>query len=224
MRRAIDQVRISDPRYTFLFDDAPPDEVVAVDCETTGLNLRKDEIITIAAIPIRGERILTSERFEALAKTNRKSAHEAIKVHGILDRDLQHGRPMRDILPELLHFIGSRPIVGYYTDFDVGMIDRYLVPFLRVHLPNKRIDVSSMYYQCKYDGAPDYVTIDLSFTSILDDLSIPKLAQHDAGNDALMTAMIYLQLRDMLHRGVRIPRTSAGANSYAKGAEAARTD
>ncbi|MGH1569507.1 3'-5' exonuclease [Methylobacterium sp. P31] len=185
---------------------------MAVDCETTGLNLRKDEIITIAAIPIRGERILTSERFEALAKTNRKSAHEAIKVHGILDRDLQHGRPMRDILPDLLHFIGSRPIVGYYTDFDVGMIDRYLVHFLRIHLPNKRVDISSMYYRCKYGGAPDYVAIDLSFTSILDDLGIPKLAQHDAGNDALMTAMIYLQLRDMLQRGVRIPRTPAGAN------------
>ncbi|WP_132250927.1 3'-5' exonuclease [Methylobacterium segetis] len=211
VRRAIDRARISDPRYAFLFGEAPPDEVVAVDCETTGLNLRKDEIITIAAIRIRGDRILTSERFEALAKTNRKSAPEAIKVHRILDHDLQHGRPMREIMPELLHFVGSRPIVGYYTDFDVGMIDRYLLRLLRIHLPNKRIDVSSMYYKCKYRDAPDHLLIDLSFDSILKDLSIPAITQHDASNDALMTAMIYLQLRDMLKRGVRIPRMRAGA-------------
>ncbi|WP_336491898.1 exonuclease domain-containing protein [Methylobacterium nigriterrae] len=65
VRRAIDRARLADPRYAFLFDDAPPDEVVAVDCETTGLDPRKNEIITIAATRIRGERILTSERFEA---------------------------------------------------------------------------------------------------------------------------------------------------------------
>jgi DNA polymerase-3 subunit epsilon len=32
------------------------------------------------------------------------------------------------------------------------------------------------------------------------------LAQHDAFNDALMTAMMYLVLRDLKERGVRIAR------------------
>jgi DNA polymerase-3 subunit epsilon len=41
---------------------------------------------------------------------------------------------------------------------------------------------------------------------MLKDLGIPPLAQHDAFNDALMTAMMYVALRDLKERGVRIAR------------------
>jgi DNA polymerase-3 subunit epsilon len=36
--------------YEFLFDDMGTDEVVAIDCETTGLNPKKDDIVSIAAV------------------------------------------------------------------------------------------------------------------------------------------------------------------------------
>ncbi|WP_336489915.1 3'-5' exonuclease [Methylobacterium nigriterrae] len=211
LRRRLSRAMLADPAYTFLFEAGPPDEVVVIDCETTGLNPRKDEIITVAAIHVRGERILTSACFEAVARTERKSHPDAIKVHRIFDAEARAGRPMRQILPELLRFIGGRPIVGYYTDFDVRMLDRYLTRLLNIRLPNPRIDVSALYYDRKYKGAPDHLMIDLSFASILRDLGIPPLAQHDALNDALMTAMIYLQLRDMARRGARIARDRAGA-------------
>jgi len=35
----------------------------------------------------------------------------------------------------------------------------------------------------------------LSFDAILEDLNLPKLGKHDAFNDALMTAMMYLKLK-----------------------------
>jgi len=45
---------------------------------------------------------------------------------------------------------------------------------------------------------------------MLNDLGIPPLAQHDAFNDALMTAMMYIVLRDWKERGVRIARPRTG--------------
>ena len=53
---------------------------------------------------------------------------------------------MQDVLPELLRFIGSRPLIGYWIDFDVRMLDKYLIETLNIHLPNRRIDVSKLYY------------------------------------------------------------------------------
>ena len=61
----------------------------------------------------------------------------------------------------------------------------------------------------KYGGAPPGTVLDLRFQSILSDLGIPSLGQHDAFNDALMTAMMYVQLRDMRQRGARIGRERA---------------
>ena len=66
LRRLAYRATLGDHRYRFLFEPGPPDELVSLDCETTGLNPRTDEVVAVAAVRIRGNRILTSERFEAV--------------------------------------------------------------------------------------------------------------------------------------------------------------
>jgi DNA polymerase-3 subunit epsilon len=206
IRRPFDLARIKHPTYRFLFDPGPGDEVVSLDCETTGLNPRKDEIVTVAAVKIKGARILCSERFEARVRPLVKMNPEAIKIHGLRERDVATGRAMAEILPTLLRYVGGRPLVGYYLEFDVAMLNRYLRRWLAIELPNPRIEVSKLYYERKYSDAPPGTHVDLSFTAILRDLGLPMLDQHDAYADALMTAMIYVALRDLKARNVRISR------------------
>lgn len=206
LRRLFWRASLADHAYLFLFDDPPPGEVVSLDCETTGLDPATDEILAIAAVPVAGGRILTSRRFEAIVKPEAAPTAESIKVHRLRARDLEAGRPMREVLPELLRFIGPRPLLGYYIDFDVRMIDRYAKELLQVHLPNPRIEVSALYYDRKYGKAPPGTTIDLRFASMLADLGIPALEQHIALNDAVMAAMAWLQLSDMTARGQRLKR------------------
>jgi DNA polymerase-3 subunit epsilon len=209
VRRLFYRASLGDHSYPYLFEPGPPDEFIALDCETTGLNPRVDDIIAIAAVKIRGNRILTSERFEAIIRPDRKPTSASIKVHQLREQDVESGAMMFRILPDLLRFIGGRPIIGYYIDFDIRMLDKYVLRQIQTKLPNPRLEVSEMYYACKYKGAPLNTLYDLRFSSILADLGIPSLGQHDALNDTLMTAMIYLQLRDMLDRGVRISRPRA---------------
>jgi len=207
IRRRWYRARLKDPAYAFLFDGGPEDEAVSIDCETTGLDTRRDDIITVAAVKIRGNRILTSERFEASVRPSVKINPEAIKIHRLRERDVAMGRAMAEVLPKLLHFIGGRPIVGFYLEFDIAMIDRYVRHWLGIRLPNPQIEVSSLFYERKYSDAPPGTHVDLSFAGLLTDLGLPMLSQHDAYSDALMTAMMYLQLKDMKARGVRIKRS-----------------
>ena len=159
--------------------------------------MRTDDIITIAAIKIRGNRILTSERFEATVRPDAGMRAEGIKVHRLRQADVAQSPFIRKVLPGLLHFIGGRPLVGYYVDFDIAMLDKYVLPYIEIELPNRRIEVSKLYYERKYGDAPANTVVDLSFASMLKDLGVPSLAQHDAFNDALMTAMMYVVLRDL---------------------------
>jgi DNA polymerase-3 subunit epsilon len=190
-----------------MFRPGPVDEVVAFDCETTGLDWRRDDIITIAAVRIRGNRILTSERFEAVVRPEARMREEAIKVHLLREADVEVGERIETIIPRFLHFIGGRPLVGYYIEFDVRMVNKSLRKLIGIELPNPLIEVSTLYYDRKYGDAPPGTVIDLSFLAILRDLDLPALDQHDAFNDALMTAMMYLKLRDLKLRGIRIPRS-----------------
>ena len=200
---------LRDQDYRFLFDPPPPGEAVSIDCETTGLNTRKDDIVTVAAVRIHGNRILTSERFEAMVKPRAKLNPDAIKVHRLREQDIAGGRPVEEVLPDLLKFIGSRPLVGFYLEFDVAMLNKHVRRLIGIDLPNAQIEVSGTYYDRKYGDAPPGTEVDLRFMSILRDLRLPALDQHDAYSDALMTAMMYLTLEDLKARDVRIPRARA---------------
>ncbi len=206
IKRPFQLAMLKEPAFRFLFEPGPSDETVSIDCETTGLNTRKDDIVTIAAIKIRGARILTSERFEATLRPEARMRPDAIKIHRLREADVENGRAMRHIIPDFLRFIGGRPLVGYYLDFDVAMLNRHVRRFLGVDLPNQRIETSALYYERKYGDAPPGTQVDLHFASLLNDLKVPMLDQHDAYSDALMTAMAYVALRDLKERDVRIER------------------
>ncbi|MCP8940397.1 3'-5' exonuclease [Alsobacter sp. SYSU M60028] len=206
VKRLFHQASIGDQSYRFLFKPGPDDEVVVLDTETTGLDVKTDDIITIAAIKIRGDRILTSERFEAVARPDARMSAEAIKVHRLRHADVEGGELIFRILPDFLRFVGGRPLVGYYIDFDVAMLDKYIVQLIGIELPNRLIEVSALYHERKYGDAPPGTQIDLRFAAIMDDLGLPRLEEHDAFNDALMTGMMYLALRDLKRRNVRISR------------------
>lgn len=206
LKRLFHQISLGDQAFRFMFEPPPDDDVVVFDCETTGLSVARDDIITIAAVKVRGNRILASERFEAIARPDAKMSPEAIKIHRLREADVEGGQLIFKILPDFLHFVRGRPLVGYYLEFDVAMVDKYLLQAKGIQLPNPMIEVSQLYYDRKYGNAPPGTAIDLTFKSIIDDLGLPMLDQHDAFNDAMMTAMIYVALKDMKERGVRISR------------------
>jgi DNA polymerase-3 subunit epsilon len=206
IRRTIDRVLLADRSYAFLFEPDATGEVVSLDCETSGFDILADDVISIAAIKIRNGRILTSDAFEAVIRPGAAMEVSAIKVHQLREQDLARAKPMREVLPDFLRFIGSRPLVGYWIAFDVRMLNKYLFSLLNIHLPNRRIDVSELYYERKYRYAPPGTSIDLRYASIQRDLGLPALELHDAFSDALGAAQMYMILNDMRERGARIPR------------------
>ena len=205
LRRAWLLRQLADPAFAFLLDPPPPQEWVAIDCETTGLNRRADEIIAIGAVRIVGQRILTSERLELLVRPDKGVSADSVRIHRLRERDVAQGLLLPDAMRQLLHFIGSRPLVGYYLEFDVAMLNRALRPLLGIGLPQPKIEVSALYYEHKFRQLLPYqqqgnADIDLRFATLMDDLGLPRRDAHDALNDAVMAALAFVKLRQ-LHGG-----------------------
>ncbi len=102
---------------------------------------------------------------------------------------------------QLLDFIGSRPLVGYFLEFDVAMLNREIWPMLGVRLPQPKIEVSSMYYDFKNRQLPAHLRggdINLGFATMMTDLGLPLREAHDAINDAVMAGLAFIKLRELL--------------------------
>ena len=199
LRRGWLLYHLADAHFSFIYDDPPDDEWVALDCETTGLNVRHDQIIAIGAVRIVGNRLLTSQRLELLVRPERALEVTGMRVHHLRERDVAQGLPPEKAMRLLLDFIGSRPLVGYYLEFDVAMINRVIWPMLGVRLPQRKIEVSAMYYDFKNRRLPAHArdgTIDLRFETIMSELALPSREAHDALNDAVMAGLAFLKLRD----------------------------
>ncbi|WP_319379585.1 3'-5' exonuclease [Thiomicrorhabdus sp.] len=199
--------RLRIPEFAFLADEElDNDEVyVSLDCETTGLNPKKDRIITLSAVKIVGNRILSSQKFTAMIDPQMTISEQSIKIHHIRHADLQACEVLteRQALEAFLTFIGSATLIGYYLEFDLAMLDRLVKPWLGDSLPNPRIEVSELFYQWRQQQSRDSMRnahIDLRFDRMMDDLQLPRFSQHDAFNDALMTAMAFVKLRSLLER------------------------
>lgn len=186
---------LKDEKYLYLFNEAPQGEYICFDCETTGLSVESDDIISIGAVLIKDNTIVSSKKFVRFVKPKSKMQAEAIKVHHIREIDLEEAEDIDNVVEEFLEFIGSRALVGYFLEFDVAMINKYLKPKIGINLPNKIHEVSAIYHDYKIEKIPQS-NIDLRFDTIMNDLDIPTLGKHDAFNDAIMTSMMFLSLKN----------------------------
>jgi DNA polymerase-3 subunit epsilon len=194
--------RLKDPEFCYLFDAPSDQDVVCFDCETTGLNPSQDKIVSLSAIKIRGTEILSSQSLNLKFKQQQGINPESIVIHGLRNMDVEQGLDEQVAIRQFVEFIGSRPLVGYYLEFDMAMVNAVIKPWLGIKLPNQRIEVSELYHKKFYKDwlQPEHEVFDLSFKTILSKLNLPSLGQHDAFNDALMTAMIYVKLKRLMDR------------------------
>ena len=201
LRRGWLLYHLAEPDFAFMFDPEPRDEWVAIDCETTGLDVSRDQVVAIGAVRIAGNRVLTSERLELLVRPERKVSRESVRVHMLRERDVAQGIDQVQAMRRLLQFIGSRPLVGYYLEFDVAMLNREIWPLLGVRLPQRKIEVSALYYDYKNRRLPLHERdrmIDLRFATMMSELGLPLREAHDALNDAVMAALAFIKLRRLL--------------------------
>jgi DNA polymerase-3 subunit epsilon len=195
--------------FTFIFDQEVSGSYVCFDCETTGLDPKKDKIVSLSAIKIQGNEILTSQSLNLLIQQDGLIAADSIVVHHIRNIDVvetlsSSARLMteKQAVETFLQFIKGSTLVGYYLEFDVAMINQVIQPWLGVGLPNSQIEVSALYYDwvvrlAKRSGKQglQQMNVDLAFDKILHKLNLPNLGQHDAFSDALMTALIFVKLQ-----------------------------
>ncbi|RVU30261.1 MULTISPECIES: 3'-5' exonuclease [Neptunomonas] len=194
IRRMKEKLEHKTGPYAHLFEPYQGDEVVSLDCETTGLDVKNADIISIGAVRVKGNKVLTSERLDIKLKPPKTLTGESIKVHKIRAQDLADGIELEEALNQVLDFVGNRPILGYYVNYDIRMLDKFIRPRYGFGLPSKAIELSHVYHDIiKWRSVGG--NIDLRFDTISKHLDIPMLERHTALGDAITVALMYVRLK-----------------------------
>ncbi|HEU5423041.1 MAG TPA: 3'-5' exonuclease, partial [Nitrolancea sp.] len=94
---------------------------VALDLEATGMDPERDEIIEVAAIKFRDDRVL--DRFESLVRPQSSQIPFNISsLTGIGAKDVRRAPLFSVVAPRLRDFVRNFPIVGQSPQFDVEML------------------------------------------------------------------------------------------------------
>lgn len=97
------------------------DEIfICIDCESTGLDPKNDRIIEVAVAKFDLKTI--HETYESLINPDCVIPETSIAIHHIT-QDMVEGKPfIKDVLKDLLKFIGRGIIVGHGVGFDIDLI------------------------------------------------------------------------------------------------------
>ncbi len=176
--------------YLSSFKSSASPYFVAFDCETTGLDVRKDRLLSIGAVRFTAERILVHQSIELMVHQT-KVNDETIKIHGILPSTTQEAElSEQEAVKELLEFIGNSPLVGHHIRFDVAMIDQALKRMGLGKLKNRTYDTNLIFKQQHHYPLEQNISLD----DLCAHFRLKAENRHTALGDAYLTAIIHQRL------------------------------
>lgn len=195
--------RLSPPSYTAL-STLP---VVALDLETTGLDVRRDRVVQVGAIAMLGPKILDQPRLDCLIDPGVPIPETATRIHGLGDADVDGAIGFGACVATLRELFSGRVVVGHNIWFDLAVLryeaERAGVPW---HDP-PALDLAPLV------GALERSLPDLGLESIAGLLGVTIKGRHRAIGDAMAAAEIFSRLLPRL-RDADV-RTLGEAQSFA---------
>jgi DNA polymerase III subunit epsilon len=172
------------------------DELWVVDLETTGLDLRRDKIVSYGAVPIRDGRIHLADAVYGLVGINEPVPPASARIHGIRTQDLQSAPSLRHAVAELDSVIGTNPIVAHCAVIERTLLRRAYHRCYRTLL-NEFIDTAVL-AAAALDLHLDGAAVSLEYAAHA--LGVPVHNPHHALGDAVTTANLLLALAARLER------------------------
>ena len=115
------------------------DTFVCFDCEATGLDPRKDQIVEIAAVRFTFDGILDSR--EDLIDPGCLIPQHTIEIHHITDAMVKGKPPIQEVLPDYLKFFEGHVLIGHGIPFDIAIVESSARKF---RIPSKLSKLSFM--------------------------------------------------------------------------------
>lgn len=163
---------------------------VVLDLETSGLNLNKDEVLSIGAVVIEDGAVDFSQQFERTLLREQPRLGASVLIHGLGPEAIAAGQAPARALLDFMTFVGDSPLLAFHAPFDEHMLTRALKASLGYTLQHPFIDVAALAPMLCPDAALREAGLD-DWTA---HFGLQVGERHHASADALVTAELAMLL------------------------------
>ncbi len=175
---------------------------VVLDTELTGLDEKKDSIISVGAVRMRDGKIALGDTFYRLASPNTELSKQSVVIHEIMPSDVVEEPAVDAVLKELLGFCGNDVLVGHFISIDLGFINREVKRLHGAALSNPALDTFSIHEWLRKRertrGCAAAPPAKYRLYDIAKCYGIPVNGAHNALMDAYTTAQLFQRFLPLL--------------------------
>jgi DNA polymerase III epsilon subunit family exonuclease len=167
---------------------------VVYDVETTGTNIRRDELVEIAAATYENQQLVDEDFHHLICPARGYIPRAATRIHGIHFQDVADAPSVAQVLPEFLDYVDNETMVGHnITRFDNRFLDRATGKYLDGQGFNPFcIDTLRLARRLLPDH-PRYTLESLAKT-----LDVGDKVLHRAEDDLRLTAQVFFALTEYI--------------------------
>lgn len=178
-------------------------EYLVFDTELTGLRHRRDSIVSIGAVRMRGTRISLGDSFHRIVDPRTALTGSSVVIHGITPAEASEAPSVDMVLPEFLDLCQGKVLVGHVVSMDLRFINAEMNRMYGKTLPNPAVDTMALYgflrkregdYCAFHEGVPGRADL----FSLAREAGIPVTLAHDALYDAFITAQLLQRFINIL--------------------------
>lgn len=181
------------------------EKFAVVDVETTGLNIRRDRVISIAIVPMDGLKIEMNRVFTAILKPEgvEKIDVSSAKYHGILPKDIITAPNFCHILEDVEILLDDRVIVGHGVRIDIDFLNKEFKNCGKKFQNEKSIDIAVLEKVIGEILGEKIGNEDLVLEKLAKKYNIDVVYRHNALADAIIEAQIFqIQVMRLLKYGI----------------------
>ncbi|MGK9416846.1 3'-5' exonuclease [Pseudomonas cedrina] len=163
---------------------------VVLDLETSGLNLNRDQVLSIGAVVIEDGAVDFSQLFERTLQRAETKLSPSVLIHGLGPSAIAAGSDPVEALLDFMEFVGDSPLLAFHAPFDQHMLCRALKDSLGYRLTHTFLDVAEIAPLL----CPDVPLREAGLDDWVNHFNLHVGERHHASADALATAELMLIL------------------------------
>jgi DNA polymerase-3 subunit epsilon len=170
----------------------------SLDFETTGLDYGRDEIVSFGVISVDGGRVIVGDAVHQLVRPAVPVSASSMTIHELLPRDLAGAPPIAEAREVLRGALQDRYVLAWFAEVELAFLARTFGGSER-RWAARTVDVRQI--ALHLEGRDQGTRHTLS--SVAAKYGVPVFSPHEALDDAMVAAQLFLVLASRMERAGR---------------------